>query len=78
MVTVVKYVKEHEFEGSDGRMIQGSYFYFQITKDDGSVVDRRQFIPAERLVNFVYIPRVGDKVLVYADNGKIVDMLQDK
>lgn len=78
MKTVVKFIREHEFEGSDGKMIQGSYFYFQVTKDDNSVVDRRQFIPADRLVNFAYIPRIGDKVLVYTNEGKIVDMLQDK
>ena len=78
LVTVVKFVREHEFEGSDGKMVKGAYFYFQVTKPDGTVVDKRQFIPDDRLAGFAFIPKAGNKVLIYTHEGKIVDMLQDK
>lgn len=78
LVTVVKHVREHEFEGSDGKIVKGTYFYFQVTNDDGVVMDKRQFIPDDRLAGFAFIPKAGNKVLVYTHEGKIVDMLQDK
>ena len=78
LVTIVKHVREHEFEGADGKMVKGCYFYLQVIKGDGGVVNSRQFVPGERLVNFAFIPKPGHKVLVYTHEGKIVDMLQDK
>ena len=78
MVTIVKHVREHEFIGDDESPVKGSYFYLQVIKDDGVKLDKRHFISEDRLAGFAFIPKAGDKVLVYASDGKIIDMLQDK
>lgn len=78
MVTLVKAVREHCFTGDDNREIKGVYFYLQITQEDGRQDNRRVFIGEDRLADFAYIPKAGDRILVYASNGKVVDMLKEK
>ena len=78
MVTLVKAVRDHAFEGEDGKEIKGKYIYLQVIRDDNSQVNKRFFIAEDRLLDFAHIPSPGDKVLVYTSNDKIVDMLKDK
>ncbi|MDD6159986.1 MAG: hypothetical protein PUB51_02505 [Oscillospiraceae bacterium] len=78
MTTEVMAVREHKFLGEDCKEVTGSYFYLKITQDDGRVDTRRVFIGEDRLTDFAYIPKSGDKVLVFASNGKVVDMLKSK
>ena len=78
MVTLVKAVRDHSFEGDDGKEIKGKYIYLQVIRDDGSYVNKRYFIAEDRLLDFAYIPSLGDRVLVYSSNDKIVDMLKDE
>ena len=78
MVTFVKAVRDHAFEGEDGKEIKGKYIYLQVIRDDSSQVNKRFFIAEDRLLDFAHIPSPGDKVLVYTSNDKIVDMLKDK
>lgn len=78
MVTVIKHVREHQFTGDDNKAVKGMYFYLQVTQDDGRQVDRRIFVGEDRLAGFAYIPKAGDKVLIYSSDGKVVDMLKDK
>ena len=78
MVTEVMAVREHAFVGDDDKEVKGTFIYLKITQDDGRVDTRRVFIGEDRLVDFAYIPKAGDKVLVFASNGKVVDMLKVK
>ena len=77
MVTLVKAIRDHSFEGEDGKEIKGKYIYLQVIRDDGSQANKRVFIAEDRLLDFAHIPEVGDRVLVYTSNDKIVDMLKD-
>ena len=77
MTTIVKHVRDHSFEGENGQEIKGKYLYLQVIRDDGAQVNKRVFVAEDRLLDFAYIPSVGDRVLVYTSNDKIVDMLKD-
>ena len=76
MVTEVVAVRDHDFTGEDGNVIKGVFFYLKITLQDGRVETRRAFVNEDRLVDFAYLPKVGDKILVFASNGKIVDFIK--
>lgn len=78
MVSLVKAVREHSFIGDDDKEVKGMYFYLQVIQADGRQDNRRVFVGEDRLADFAYIPKTGDRVLVYANNGKIVDMLKEK
>lgn len=78
MTTEVMAVREHSFTGDDNREIKGMYIYLKVTQDEGRVDTRRVFVAEDRLADFAYIPKAGDKVLVFASNGKVVDMLRAK
>ena len=78
MVTEVLAIREHAFEGDDGQEVKGSYIYLKITQDEGRVDTRRIFVGDDRLADFAYIPKAGDRVLIFASNGKVVDMLKAK
>lgn len=76
MVTEVVAVREHEFMGEDNSVISGMFFYLKITLKDERVETRRVFVNSDRLVEFAYVPKVGDKILVFASNGKVVDFIK--
>ena len=78
MVTLVKALRDHTFTGDDNKEVKGKYIYLQVVRDDGSQVNKRYFIPEDRLLDFAHIPSAGDRVLVYTSNDKIVDMLKDE
>lgn len=71
-------VRDHEFEGDDGQLVKGTYIYLVVPCDNGRQETRRVFVGEDRLAEFAYIPKVGDNVLVFASNGKVVDMLKTK
>lgn len=71
-------VREHQFIGDDDKEVKGMYIYLKITQGDGRVDTRRVFVGEDRLADFAYIPKAGDKVLVFASNGKVIDMLKAK
>lgn len=76
MTTVVVGMRNHDFSGDDGSVIKGVFIYLKITMNDGKVETRRVFVSEDRLAEFAYIPNVGDEVLVFASNGKVVDFIQ--
>lgn len=78
MVTEVMHVREHSFNGDDNKEVKGMFIYLKITQDEGRVDTRRVFVAEDRLADFAYIPKAGDRVLVFASNGKVVDMLKAK
>lgn len=69
-------VREHEFVGGDNKPVKGTYIYLLVPRESGAQETRRVFVSEDRLAEFAYIPKVGDTVLVFASNGKIVDMLK--
>ena len=71
-------VREHEFEGDDKQPVKGTYIYLVVPRADGVQETRRVFVSEDRLAEFAYVPKVGDNVLVFASNGKVVDMLKTK
>lgn len=77
MVTIVKHIRDHSFEGENGQEIKGKYIYLQVTRDDNTQANKRVFVAEDRLLDFAHIPAAGDRVLVYTSNDKIVDMLKD-
>ena len=78
MTTEVVNVRKHSFEGDDGKMVEGVFFYLKITQADGRIDTRRVFVGDDRLKDFAYVPQAGDKILVFASNGKVIDMLKAK
>ena len=78
MVTEVMAVREHSFVGDENKEVKGMFFYLKITQSEGRVDTRRVFVAEDRLADFAYIPKVGDRVLIFASNGKVVDMLKAK
>lgn len=78
MVTEVMAVREHSFNGDDNKEVKGMFIYLKITQVEGRVDTRRVFVAEDRLADFAYIPKAGDRVLVFASNGKVVDMLKAK
>lgn len=78
MVTEVMAVREHSFTGDDNKEVKGMFIYLKITQDEGRVDTRRVFVAEDRLADFAYIPKAGDRVLIFASNGKVVDMLKAK
>lgn len=71
-------VREHQFVGDDDKEVKGMYIYLKVNQEGGRVDTRRVFVGEDRLADFAYIPKGGDKVLVFASNGKVVDMLKAK
>lgn len=71
-------VRDHEFVGDDQKPVKGKYIYLTVPRDNGTQEARRVFVSEDRLVEFAYIPKTGDNVLVFASNGKVVDMLKTK
>lgn len=76
MVTEVVGMRDHEFDTEDNSVVKGTFIYLKITMSDDRVETRRVFVSEDRLAEFAHIPKVGDKVLVFASNGKIVDFLK--
>ena len=71
-------VREHEFVGDDNKPVKGSYIYLLVPRESGNEDTRRVFVSEDRLAEFAYIPTVGDTVLVFYSNGKVVDLLKAK
>lgn len=78
MYAEVMAVREHGFIGDDNKEVKGTYIYLKVTQEGGRVDTRRVFVGEDRLAEFAYIPKAGDKVLVFASNGKVIDMLKAK
>ena len=76
MVTKVLNIRPHEFTGDKDEQVQGSFIYLLVTKENGTEETRRVFVSDDRMADWAYIPKVGDRVVVFASNGKVVDMLK--
>lgn len=71
---VVKIAPAH-FTGTDGKPVNGTYFYLR-DMFGGNV--RRIFLTADAVLRLSHCPEVGDSVyLVENAAGKIVDMIED-
>lgn len=70
-------IRDHDFMGDDNRIVKGKYVYLRAPRADGTVETKRYFLGVDRLKDFAYQPRKGDKVLVFLNgNGVVVDMLK--
>ena len=71
-------IREHEFEGDDGKLVKGMFFYLTVPRKEGNLDTRRIFASDDRVAEWAYIPKVGDNVLVFVSNGKVIDMLKSR
>ena len=76
MVTKVLDIRPHEFTGDNNEQVQGNFIYLLVTKENGAEETRRIFASDDRMAEWAYIPKLGDRVVVFASNGKVVDMLK--
>lgn len=73
-VKVVK-ITPAQFTGTDGKPVNGTYFYVR-DSFGGSVT--RMFMTADAVLRLSHVPDVGDSVyLVHNTAGKVVDMIED-
>ena len=75
METKVLKVMPHEFEENNNDLIEGSFVYLLITRNNGIEETRRIFVSDDRMAEWAHVPKVGDKVYVFAKDGKVIDML---
>lgn len=78
MYAEVMAVREHQFVGDDNKEVKGMFIYLKVDQEGGRVDTRRVFVGEDRLADFAYIPKGGERVLVFSSSGKVVDMLKAK